>query len=187
MRSQVWWYVCRSTGIVAWALVTASVLSGLLLSNRLMRRPGAAAWTVDLHRFLAGLAVVFTALHLIGLVADSYVDFGWADVLVPLAADWRPGAVALGVVGSYLLAAVYVTSVAMRHLPRRLWRWTHVTSYALFWSTTVHGALAGTDTHTLVFRWVSNTAVLTVLVFTLVRAMGREDVGGRVNRRAPLP
>ena len=31
---QLWWYTARSAGIVAWALLTASVLLGLALSTK---------------------------------------------------------------------------------------------------------------------------------------------------------
>ena len=72
-----------------------------------------------MHRFLGGAAVTFTGLHVAGLVADSYVHFGVADVLVPGASSWRPGAVAPGVVSLYLLAAVELTSLFMRRSRRR--------------------------------------------------------------------
>ena len=39
--SQLWWYTARAGGIVAWALLAASVVWGLLLSTRL--RPGGVA------------------------------------------------------------------------------------------------------------------------------------------------
>ena len=109
MNPQLWWYVARATGIVAWALLAASVIWGLLLSTRLARGRPTPAWLLDLHRFLGGSAVAFTALHLVGLVADNYVDFGLVDLLLPYASGWKPGPVALGIVSVYLLAVVEVT------------------------------------------------------------------------------
>ena len=132
MNSQVWWFVARSSGIIAWALLTLSVCWGLLLSTRLLARRVSPAWLLDLHRHLSGLAVVFTGVHLVGLVADSYVTFGWAELFIPMASSWKPGAVAFGIVAFYLLLAVEITSLAMRRLPRSLWRWVHRSSFALF-------------------------------------------------------
>ena len=63
------------------------------------------AWVLDLHRFLGGLATVFVCVHVAAVVFDSYVAFGLADVLVPLASSWHPVAVAWGVVALYLLLA----------------------------------------------------------------------------------
>ena len=56
MTSQLWWYVARAGGIVAWALLTASVLWGLILSTKLRPPRVRPAWTLDLHRFLGGRA-----------------------------------------------------------------------------------------------------------------------------------
>ena len=58
MSAQLWWYTARAGGLVAWALATASVVWGLLLSGRITRKPK-PAWVLDLHRFLGALTVVF--------------------------------------------------------------------------------------------------------------------------------
>ena len=34
MSGQFWWYVTRASGIVAWLLLTASVLWGIVLSTK---------------------------------------------------------------------------------------------------------------------------------------------------------
>ncbi len=171
MTPQLWWHIARATGIVAWALLAASVIWGLLLSTRLARGRLTPAWLLDLHRFLGGAAVVFTLLHLAGLVADSYVRFDPVDLLVPFASSWKPGPVALGVVSLDLLAAVELTSLSMRRIPRRLWWVVHLTSYGLFWSANLHFVLAGTDaTHPLA-RWGINLTAAAVVLLTLVRIL----------------
>ncbi len=91
MNTQLWWLLARATGFVAWGLLTASVIWGLLLSTRLTRGRPTPAWLTDLHRFLGGAAVVFTALHLGSLVADSYTHFGLAELLIPLAVRVEAG------------------------------------------------------------------------------------------------
>jgi len=145
MTSQLWWYTARAGGIVAWALLAASVVWGLLLSTKL--RPGGVApnWTLDLHRFLGGLAVVFTAVHVAGIISDSYVHFGLVNVLVPLAASWHPHWVAWGIVSLYLMLAVELTSLTRKWLPKRVWRRIHVLSLPLFAFATVHFVVTGTD------------------------------------------
>ncbi len=103
MDPQLWWYTARAGGIVALALTAGSVIWGLLLSTRVLQGRPSGAWLLDLHRFLGGAAVIFTGIHLAGLVADTYVHFGVADLLVPFASDWKTGAVAWGIVAFYLL------------------------------------------------------------------------------------
>lgn len=183
MNPQTWWYVARATGFVAWGLVTASVITGLLLSTRLARGRPTPAWTLDLHRFLGGTAVVATVLHLAGLVGDNYIHFGAADLLIPFASSWEPGAVALGIVALYLLLAVQGSSMLMRRLPRRLWRTVHLTSFIVFWTATFHLQLAGTDAANLIARWTVNLAIAAVVFLTLVRALsGRGGRGARPKR-----
>ena len=80
MNPQIWWYLARAGGIVAWRLLTLTVIWGLLLRTRLT--PSATRQSLaDLHRFLAGLAVTFTAVHVAGLLLDDYVQLDLVDVL----------------------------------------------------------------------------------------------------------
>jgi DMSO/TMAO reductase YedYZ heme-binding membrane subunit len=172
MNSQVWWFVARSSGIIAWALLTLAVVWGLLLSTKVSSTRIAArrlrpAWLLDLHRHLGALAVIFTAIHIIGIVADSYVTFSWSDVLIPMASDWKPGPVAFGVVSMYLLLAIEGTSLAIRYLPRPVWRWVHRASFVLFGVATYHGITSGTDAGNLWFRLASWIAIGVVVALTI--------------------
>lgn len=166
-----WWYLARASGIVAWALVSASVITGLLVSTRVTNGRPTPAWSLDLHRFLSGAGVVFTGLHLAGLVADGYVHFGALDLFVPFATSWRPSAVALGVVALYLLVAIETTSLLVRKLPRKLWRSVHASSFVLFWVATFHFLLAGTDTATPLTRLTADVVLAAVVFLTLVRVL----------------
>jgi len=183
VTTQLWWHVARATGIVAWALLASSVIVGLLLSTRLTRGRPTPAWLTDMHRFLGGTAVVFTLLHVGGLVADTYVHFGLADLLVPLASSWRPGAVALGVVSLYLLAAIELTSLLRRRIPRSVWRRVHLTSFVLFWTATFHFLLAGSDSGHPLARWGINITAATVVFLSLVRILAKRGRNGQRGAR----
>jgi hypothetical protein len=191
MSSQVWWFVSRSSGMIAWALLTLSVCWGLFISTKAVAKASSPAWLLDLHRFLGGLGVVFTGIHLVGLWADSYVEFGWAELFVPMASSWKPGAVAFGVVALYVMVAVEVTSLLMRHLPRRLWKAIHLTSLPLFVIATYHAIAAGTDHENTVFRLAALAAVniVTFLTIVLVLAARRQAVAQlrATPRSAPEP
>jgi len=180
MNEHLWWYVARAGGLISWVLVGAAILWGLSLSGRITRRPR-PAWVLDLHRFLGLLAVVFTAVHLLGLFADSYTHFGPAELFVPLASSWRPGPVTWGIVGFYLLLAIEVTSLLMRRLPRRFWRGVHLTSYALFVIATAHLFTAGTDAGNPIVQWIALVVTVVIVNLTVVRAFSRPA------RRGPSP
>jgi len=167
--AQLWWYVARSGGLVAWGLLTASVIWGLLLSTKALGRRVRAAWLLDLHRFLGGAALAFTGIHAAALVADSTVHFELSELLVPLASTWRPVAVAWGVVAAYLLVAVEITSLLRRRLPRRWWRRTHMASLPLWALATVHGLTAGTDAANPVVLGGAVLGIVAVLTLALIR------------------
>lgn len=182
MNEHLWWYIARASGMVAWVLVAAAILWGLSLSGRITRRPR-PAWVLDLHRFLGLLAVVFTAVHLVGLFADSYAHFGPAELFVPLASSWRPGPVTWGIVAFYLLIAIEVTSLLMRRLPRRLWRGVHLTSYALYVVATVHLFTAGTDAGNPIVQWTALVVSVVIVNLTIVRAFSRPERSARAGRQ----
>ena len=182
MNPQLAWYVARATGIVGWTLLAASVVLGLALSTR--TRPGGVRpnWLLDLHRHLGGLATIFTAVHVSAIVADTYVHFGPADVLVPFASSWRPAAVAWGVASMYLLAAVELTSLARRRLPPRLWRAVHVSAFPLFATSTVHALTAGTDASSRPFTALVGAVTAAVVLLTTKRVVQRASAGRRPAR-----
>lgn len=189
MDTQVWWYLTRATGIVAWALGVASVLWGVALATRAMGNKPRAPWLLDLHRFLGGATVLFVGLHIVALVADSYVHFGVADVLVPMVSDWKPGALAWGIVAMWLLLAIELTSLAMRRLPKRLWRGVHLTAYAVAVLTTIHLLTAGTDATNPVLRVAAFAWVPVTVFFLLYRwlapARRRAGAAARIPVRPP--
>jgi DMSO/TMAO reductase YedYZ heme-binding membrane subunit len=182
--TSLWWYIARSSGLVAWALLALSVLWGLALSTRALGARPRANWLLDLHRFLGGLAVVFVAVHLVGLALDPWVQIGVTQMLVPFSSSWNPVAVAWGVVGLYLLAAVELTSLLRKHMPKRWWKGVHLSSYGLYAVATIHLLTAGTDRHSPVLLWSVLGATTAIVVFTTYRIVGP---GKAVSARAGRP
>lgn len=187
MNSQLWWYFARSGGIVAWALLAGSVLWGLALSTKVLRGRPRPNWILDLHRFLGGMALLFTGIHVVSLIMDSYVHFGLLEVLVPFTGTWHPVAVAWGVISLYLLLAIELTSLARKRLSKRVWRMTHYLSFPLFLLTTVHALSAGTDRSTLPMRSsvIAVSALITALTFVRLNKAERHDLLTSPNARVP--
>ncbi len=181
------WYAARASGLVAWSLVTVAIICGLALATRLVRRRGVPAWLLDLHTFLGTLTVVFVAVHLLALVADNYVTFGWRELFVPFASRWRPVAVAWGICAMYLLAAIQVTSWMRSHLPRKLWHRVHLTSIPMFVMATVHGFTSGADRTNLVVQWAALSAGLLVVFLLVFRVLGGRTASRASTRVPPSP
>jgi ferredoxin-NADP reductase len=181
MDEKLWWYVARAGGLTAWWLLCLAVLWGLLLSTRVLGDRTPPAWLLDLHRMLGGLALVFTAMHLVGLYLDTWSGFTLTQLFVPLESEYRPTAVAWGVIGLYLLAAIEVTSLLRRRLPDMLWRWVHRTAFGVFVFATLHVFTAGSDAAN---PWIQGTAVAVGCGFVFLSAY-RVMAGRREKQRPP--
>ena len=174
MNPQLWWYFARASGMVAAVLLVASLVWGVLMATRALKPVDRPAWMLAMHRWFSGLAVTGVAIHIAALVADSYVHFGTKEILVPMASSWKPGAVTLGVVAMYLLVLVQATSLAMKRLPKRVWRGIHMSSYVLTWLVFVHAGLAGTDVANRVYQVVALLLTIVAVTAAVLRVtMGR--------------
>lgn len=174
--THTWWFISRASGIVAWGLLALAVLWGLALSTRALGRRPAAPWLLDVHRFLGGLAVLFTIVHFSTLALDPWItsNYGYTitQAFVPFAITWKSGAVAWGVVAFWFLLAVELTSLVKNRLPQDLWRWVHLTSYALYAMATIHLLTAGSERNNPVLRWSVLATVGAVVFFTMYRIVG---------------
>ena len=169
MNNHLWWYVARSGGIVAWVLLSISMFWGLALSSRFLGKRPKPNWMLDLHRFVGGLATVFTAVHVVALILDTYVSFTLVNVLVPFTGDYQPVAIAWGVIAMYFLVAVEITSLLRKKLSKRAWRATHFLSFPLFALATVHLLWVGSDRATPALRAVVMVCVVGVCGATVMR------------------
>jgi len=169
------WYAARAGGFVAYLLLSASVVVGLLLSGRakLPRWPRFAL--EDVHRFLGILAGAFIVVHGGALLLDRFVPISLSQLLVPGTDSYRPLAVALGIVAAELLAAIAVANHYRRQLPHRVWRRLHYLNFAVWALALAHGLTAGTDAFTtwaLLLYAGSAWLVLALLVHRVSLAWG---------------
>ena len=165
------WYFARSAGIVAYLLLSASVVAGTLMSGR-----AALTWprfaVEELHRFLAILTGIFIVLHGASLLLDRVVPISLAQLLVPFTSDYRPLAVGLGVTTAELLAAVGVTNLVRHQLSRRFWRRVHYLTIPAWILATLHGLLAGSDVLDPWFAGIAAAAITAVGFAFAFRACG---------------
>jgi sulfoxide reductase heme-binding subunit YedZ len=138
------WLVARSAGLVAFGLLTLSVWLGLAMSTHLLA-PKRTKPLLALHRTLAWTGLSMIGLHLGAILFDPVLHFGALAALVPGAATWRPGAVAMGVVAAWLSLALAASFNARRWMGQKGWRRLHYASFAAFWLSLGHALLVGTD------------------------------------------
>jgi len=174
VSDQIFWYATRAAGILAWFAACLSVLVGVLMSSRFLGRRPTLPWLTDLHRFLAGMSLVFVALHMLTLWADEFVSFSWRELLIPWEAEVRGLsrlALAMGVVAAWVMALVELTSLVKRQLPPRLWHGVHLGSYGVVVLSTIHAWMVGSDpTNPLLFSF-SVSMLAAVGFVTVVRVL----------------
>jgi sulfoxide reductase heme-binding subunit YedZ len=174
------WYAARAGGVVAYVLVSACVLAGIVLAGR-RSVPGLPRFAAeDVHRFLGILAGLFIAVHVTGIALDTVVPFSFTQLVVPFAAGYRPFATGLGIVAVELLLAVSITNRLRSRLPYRVWRRAHYATLAVWLLATVHGILSGTDRGTTWLEWLYGGAVALVagaMALRFGRAAGVRRIG----------
>jgi DMSO/TMAO reductase YedYZ heme-binding membrane subunit len=168
-------------------VLTLSVIWGLALTTRLLGRFPKPAWMLDLHRHFAALASILVGVHIGSLMLDGYARFSLADILVPMHTPWKPGPVAWGIVGLYLLLAVQGTSLAKKRMPLRVWRALHLLSYPLWAVATAHFITAGTDAYTPAFAYSVIGTTILISALTIGRVLSPRPARRAVAPPAPSP
>jgi predicted ferric reductase len=117
--------------MLAYLLLSSSVVAGLLLSTKAHGRRWPRFALVDVHRFLGLLTGTFVVVHGGALLLDGYLPFSLGQLLVPGTAPYRPLAVSFGVVAAELLVALAVTNRYRARLSYRFWRRAHYLNFAV--------------------------------------------------------
>ena len=176
------WFLNRATGLVLLALLTLSLVLGVVASSR--RVP--SWWPLflgnELHRRISVFSLAFLVVHIITAVVDSFVDIDVFDVFIPFLTPYRPLWLALGTLGTDILIAVLITTTVRTRMSERQWRTTHSLSYLMWPLALVHGLGIGTDTHVrpvLVFNAVCVGFVVAVVVWRISTLDGL-DIGPRL-------
>ncbi len=166
----------RATGIVALALLTASVMLGVLGSMRFSREPKWPQFALArIHRDVSLLVVVLLAVH-IASVLSSFAPIMLVDAVLPFTSAYRSVWIGLGALSLDVVLAVMVTSVLRRRVGQRAWRAIHWASYAAWPLALAHGLTAGVDGRAgwmLAYSIVSIGVVLAAVRARIVQARPR--------------
>jgi predicted ferric reductase len=143
--STVLWYATRASGLTALILLTATMVLGLLTMARAKARNWPGFAQQELHRRLSMIAVVFLGLHVLTSVLDTYVDIGWAAIVVPFTSHYGTFWVGVGAIALDLMLAVFVTSLLRARMRPATWRAVHWLAYLSWPVALAHTFGMGTD------------------------------------------
>ena len=108
--NDAWWYLNRSSGVVATVLIVVALMSGLFFSAHATGDRPRPKWWLDLHNYVGGLAFIFTVIHIVAVYLDQLNNIGLTEIFVPMTADGWQWGMTWGVIGTYLFAAVVFSS-----------------------------------------------------------------------------
>jgi sulfoxide reductase heme-binding subunit YedZ len=164
--SQVFWFITRAAGLMAYLLFWLSTVWGLAVSSKIFDRLLNRPFTFDTHGYLSLLALGFIFIHVVVLLWDSYAPFSVLQLLVPFTSSYRPVAVGLGIISLYLTLLVTVSFYLRRRIGYKTSRLLHYFSFLAYIGATVHGILAGTDTPLFSTQLIYEESAVVVLLLT---------------------
>jgi len=188
----VYWYLTRSTGVVALVLLTVTVVLGVVDVTR-WSTPRWPRFVWDsLHRHVSMLVLVFLGLHIITAALDSFAPIALLDAVLPFIGSYRPFWLGLGAVAFDLLLAVAITSMVRQRLGHRAWRITHWLAYACWPIALLHGLGTGSDVKSAWSLALTVICVVAVVIAVCVRTLPgwpehRRVRGGALALTAILP
>jgi predicted ferric reductase len=192
---QIWWYVTRASGIIAYLLLWFSTVLGLAVTSKYLDGMLDRLFTYDFHEFISLLSVAFTLVHVLVLMLDKYLPYSLAQILVPFISPYRPFWVGVGVIAFYIILLVTITFYLRNRIGTRTFRVIHVLSLLGYIGVTLHGYYAGTDTALptmQVLYKVSGLAVLFLTIYWLallglrkveIRRQAATSAAGAVHKR----
>jgi sulfoxide reductase heme-binding subunit YedZ len=170
-----WWLASRSAAIVAFVLITVSVVLGLLMASKLIARPGLKRNLVKVHEQVALAALVAIGAHGVLLLGDAWLNPGITGITIPFTLEYRPVWTGMGILAGYLALVLGPTFYWRRKIGARRWRQIHRATVVVFVLAVAHSLGSGTDGASTWFRvMVLGSAAVVLVLFVL-----------RYARRAP--
>jgi predicted ferric reductase len=167
------WEMIRASGLIAYVLLSVSMIVGIAVRVRALDWLMKRAWVLEGHQTLSVLALVFTGGHMVFTLMNQFLPFTVLGILVPFATGWRPVAIALGIVGFYLLAMLTLSSWLRPVIGQKTWRTIHYSGFACWVVALAHGVFSGSDTSVAWVQWmyvVSAAAVGSLIAFRVLTA-----------------
>ena len=165
----IWWLVSRASGVVALGLVTLTVLIGLTMATKLLRRPGIGRTLVRLHEHIALVSYGAIAVHGLALLGDTWLHPGLRGLVVPFAIGYRPLFTGLGLIAGYLAALLGLSFYVRRRIGTKLWRKLHRATLVVWVLAAVHTLGAGSDASTLWLRAIVLAPTIPLVYLTVLR------------------
>ncbi len=171
----IWWLVSRASGIVALALISLSVVMGLAMAARAIRRPAVKRTIARLHEHVALIAILAIAIHGLALLGDHWLKPGWRGITIPFALSYRSAFTGLGIIAGYLTLLLGPSFYLRRRIGARRWRTLHRGTIIIWLLAVVHTLGAGSDRAKLWMQWIVVAPVVPIVYLLVLRLLPSES------------
>jgi predicted ferric reductase len=179
------WYAVRALGFLAYLVLAASVLYGLLLSTKILDAITHRPVSFALHKDLSIIGLILAGLHGVILLADASFAFTPRSILVPFASPYSPLAVGIGQLTFYASAVILLSFYVRRRIGQRTWRLLHYVTFLSFAGASYHGIASGSDSGSAWALWVYLVPVTAMIFLTTYRLV--VGLSNRVRRLGSVP
>lgn len=171
---KAYWFISRSSGILAYLLLTLGVLWGLVQSGSILRSTIPVPLAFGLHSFLNWASLVMAAFHGLILLGDNFIKMSLADIIIPFVGPYEPTLVGLGILAFYLMLLLSLSFYVRNHIGgQRTFRLLHYASYLTFLLVTWHSLGTGTDTRALSLLYIPSISGVVLLTIWRIGNAGR--------------
>lgn len=164
-------------------LISLTVLIGLSMAAKIIRRPGLKRSLVALHEYFALAALVAIGVHGLALLGDKWLRPGLRGITVPFALSYRPGMTGIGIIAGYLALLLGPSFYLRRRIGARRWRKLHRATAGVWVLSAVHALGSGTDGGTLWLRVIVLAPVVPIVYVGALRVLNRRPAPASVARR----
>lgn len=167
----VWWLISRAAGILALVLISLSVVMGLTMATKVLRRPATKRVVNKLHEHVALAALSALAVHGLSLLGDPWLNPGLRGIAVPFAMSYRPLFTGVGIIGGYVAVLLGPSFYLRRRIGARRWRKFHSLIVIAWLMSAVHAIGAGSDGHKAWLEAVVVAPVIPIIYLLVVRVL----------------
>jgi methionine sulfoxide reductase heme-binding subunit len=165
------WILSRAGGILAYVLLTSTVVVGVTNKSRIVARFKPAVM-IDLHRFLSLLTMGAVSVHLGMLLLDRNKPTTPFALIVPGLMTYRPLWTSFGVISLELMVLIHLSFRYRQKIGMSRWRRLHWATYLVYLGVTTHGLMSGSDSGQAWALGMYATSASLIVGLTAMRALG---------------
>lgn len=178
------WNLIRLSGLLAYLLLTISVLGGMYSSFPfLKKRKGDLQALHQTGGWIGFLAVLF---HTVLIWQDQYVDYTILEILIPFTDNEYPFASGIGTLAFFLFFFVIFSSdFLLKKLGKIRWKLIHFSVFPAWLLMNLHGILIGSDSSQpwVKIMYFASISLVCILLLVRLTSIGTRQPNVKMNKR----